>query len=54
LSNFSLNNGDSIQVKLEIIYQDVVSGTQYSFTVAFEPGDSDTTSVIAKIKSDDK
>ena len=54
LSNFSLNNGDSIQVKLEIIYQNVVSGTQYSFTVAFEPGDSDTTSVTAKIKSDDK
>ncbi len=54
LSNFSLNNGDSIQVKLEIIYQNVVSGTQYSFTVAFEPGDSDTTSVISKIKSDDK
>ena len=42
LSSFTFNDSDTIQIKLELLYQNASTGTQYSFTVSFDPGNSDT------------
>jgi len=42
LSSFSFNDGDAVQIKLELIYENASTGTPYSFTVYFDPEKPDT------------
>jgi len=37
LSSFSFNDGDTVQITLELIYENASAETQYSFTVYFDP-----------------
>ena len=47
LSSLPLNDGDSIQMKLELIYLNASTGVPYSVTVTFNPGDSSSKIVTA-------
>jgi len=47
LSSFSLSNGDSIKMKLELIFNNAFTGVNYTFTASFNPGNSMDANVTA-------
>jgi len=53
LSSFFLSNGDSIKMKLELIFSGASTGVNYSFTASFDPGDSMASNVTASARNKD-